>query len=169
MAENLVINGVTYPSVETIEAVNTDGETVSFVNGTGEHGYKEWIVTFPSRITSGEVVLATDEEIAKHYTDTHAMAMMKYIGDESNIAYHDTILLPAYNESIGSYSSYSEVYGMGIYMSSSQRAITIQNVPLSHRKTIATILYVNSNGELCFYGSTTRALCNGDYKIQFWW
>lgn len=30
MAENLVINGVTYPAVESIEVENTDGDTVEY-------------------------------------------------------------------------------------------------------------------------------------------
>lgn len=140
------------------------------VVASDEHGYKEWIVTFPSRITSGEIILASDEEIAKHYTDAQAMAMMRYVGDESNIAYHDILALPCRNESMGSlYSSVPNAYGMGVYRSSSENGVAYQTAPLSSTTAYEALMIAYSNGSLCYTPNASRALCNGDYKIQFWW
>lgn len=130
------------------------------------HGYKEWTIHVVNRFSGGKFVFVTDPLIAAHYNSDAAQARLKWLGDVSELEYHDYYSAIIGNEEL-LYNS-EEKYGFLYYRSSSALAAEWTHHKLSDASQTAQI-QANSSGEIYFTATGSRSLRPGDYRLVFRW
>lgn len=125
----VVTGGVTD---KTLELPVYSGESESGIITDSSVRYKEWTVTLPSKVSSGTLVLVTDEIVAAHRNDETAQAFVKCEGELEldNFEYHEFVSLLCTNIYIGHYSNL-DLYGIGTYRSSSSWGLNYSTLPFS--------------------------------------
>ena len=165
MAENLVINGVTYPSVETISAPNESGEVIEYHRPNS----KTYTITLAK--SSGWVLITQlDQEVLDHINDDTLVVTLTNMSAYVYSWYTGYMYMCA-NKVIVNYGS--NVYGMAQRMQSETNCATgpivypANNTPRGDKEQKFGKFAIE--GSNYYLAPGDGFIAAGDYRLTFTW
>lgn len=161
MAQNVVVNGVTYNGVDSITIPTSNGGKAEYKDAAGIN-CKIYRVTVPTAVAEQFVTLVTgDADVAAHYADEHAMVTVRKI---TNNSANGTQILIHTNH------LFSTAYGC--YVNNNLGTNNSATIKANMQGTPEGVPYVRctSSGDIKVYARRTQNnFGGGDYIVTFSW
>ena len=166
MAENLVINGVTYPAVESIEAKNESGQSIKYHRPNS----KTYTITLAK--SSGWVLLTQlDQEVLDHINDESLVVTLINMS-EHVYAWYCGYAFMATNHPTGLSGEY---YGYGYSNRRNTETSTSSHMIFYKANDTSTDLGIGGYGRFRLNGGkyyirpSDGFVAAGDYRLTFTW